>query len=294
MMLPALAAAQIVLTMVYPDWATVPITDHDLGGGVHMIESFGGNVGAVAGPDGLLLIDSEYPELAGRLKPVLARIGSPVKMVIDTHYHWDHVGGNAGFARRGATIVASPETRRHIIEQQRAPDNEPGQYTRDPVALPTVTVARSRVFHVGREIVEVSHLPNDHTDGDLLVRYVHADVVQTGDTYFNGFYPDIDVAHGGSIDGMIAGCDRLVAMAGPRTRIIPGHGPVATRDDVRAFADMLRTVRARVADALARHVTLDALIATHPLDDMDPRWGGNLVKAPYLISIVYDDLSRRR
>ena len=116
------------------------------------------------------------------------------------------------------------------------------------------------------------------------------DIIQTGDTFFHGFYPDIDQPHGGTIDGMIALYDTLYKMCGPNTRIIPGHGPVAKREDVREYQAMLREVRNRVAKAVASGMSEEQLVASHPLDDLDVKWGGNLIKQPYLLAIVYEEL----
>lgn len=292
---PAANDDDISLDFHFPDWKTVPIADHDLGGGVHMLESFGGNMGVIASRDGIFVVDAEYPEMTERLRAIIARISSrPVRFVVNTHYHWDHAGGDGNWARGGATIVSSTETRAHIVALQTAGSNGSGPYVPDPAGVPTLTTGGQMTFHVGDETVEVTHLPPTHTDGDLLIRYVKADVIQTGDAFFKGFYPDIDIDHGGSIDGMIAMCDRLYAMAGPATKIIPGHGGMATRDDARVYGDMLRTVRDRVARGIAEGKTMKQLIAAHPLADLDPQFGGNLVKAPYLISIVYQDLSRNK
>jgi cyclase len=137
-------------------------------------------------------------------------------------------------------------------------------------------------------------VPPAHTDGDLIVRFVEADVIQTGDAFFHGFYPDIDQPHGGTIDGMIAFYDTLYKLCGPHTKIIPGHGPVANRDDVREYQAMLREVRNRVASAIAAGMTENQLVASHPLNDLDKKWGGNLIKAPYLLGIVYEELKARR
>jgi cyclase len=134
------------------------------------------------------------------------------------------------------------------------------------------------------------HIGPAHTDGDLLVRFVDADVIATGDTFFGHFYPFVDVPHGGSVDGMIAWYDRLYAMCGPGTKIIPGHGPVQTREDVRAYQAMLREVRNRVAKAIAAGMTEDQMVASHPLDDLDKDWGGNLIQQPVLLGFVYKDL----
>jgi cyclase len=278
-----------------PDWSQTPVDDRDLGHGVHMLESFGGNIGVLAGDEGILLVDAEWPELHDK---VLAAVGhvSPkaVRYLVNTHWHWDHVGGNALFAKAGAVILSSEQTRKYITHEQaahKASDGSP--YTPDPGAIPVVTVNRGVKFHLGGQTVEILHVPPAHTDGDLIVRFVEADVIQTGDTFFHGFYPDIDQPHGGTIDGMIAFYDKLYKLCGPHTKIIPGHGPVANRDDVREYQAMLREVRKRVAQAVEAGLTEEALIASHPLDDLDRKWGGNLIKQPYLLAIVYEELKHQ-
>ncbi|HET9388476.1 MAG TPA: MBL fold metallo-hydrolase [Steroidobacteraceae bacterium] len=274
-----------------PDWSKTAVEDRDLGHGVHMLESFGGNIGVIGGSQGVLLVDAEYPQLNDKVVAAVRRISSaPIRYVVDTHWHWDHVGANANFARAGALIISSEQTRRHIVEAQRSGSPAGQPYAADPAAIPTLTVGSGTTFHLAGQTVEVIHVPPAHTDGDLIVRYVEADVLQTGDTFFHGFYPDIDIEHGGTIDGMIALYDTLYRMCGPRTKVIPGHGPVASREDIRTYQAMLREVRGRVASGIAAGLSEDALIARHPLDDLDKTWGGNLIKAPYLIAIVYEDL----
>ncbi len=279
-----------------PDWKTTEVVDRDLGGGVHMLESYGGNNGIVIGRGGVLLVDAEWPQLNDKVRAHIAALSPlPVRYLINTHWHWDHVGGNGQWARTGAVILSSPQTRRYIVEAQRASTASPDQpYTKDLFAVPVVTVSNGDRLHVGEQTVEIIKVPPAHTDGDLAVRYVEANVIQTGDTFFHGFYPDIDIDHGGTIDGIIAWYDTLYAMCDARTKIIPGHGSVATRDDVKVYQHMLKTVRSRVASAIAKGSTEDQLIAAHPLDDLDVTWGGNLIKQPYLLAIVYEDLKRRR
>jgi cyclase len=280
--------------MELPDWSRTPVEDRDLGHGVHMLESFGGNIGVLAGDGGILLVDAEWPQLHDKVVAAVTHISpKPIRYLVNTHWHWDHVGGDAAFGKTGVVIFSSEQTRTHIAEAQKqnGPAGEP--YAPDPAGLPVVTVASGVKFHLAGQTVEIIHVPPAHTDGDLIVRFVEADIVQTGDTFFHGFYPDIDQPHGGTIDGMIAFYDTLYKMCGPHTRIIPGHGPVANRDDVREYQAMLREVRGRVAKAVAAGMTEDALIAAHPLDDLDKKWGGNLIKAPYLLAIVYEELKSR-
>lgn len=281
--------------MQLPDWSKTPVVDHDLGHGVHMLESFGGNIGVLAGDEGVLLVDAEWPQLHDKVLAAVRRISSkPIRYLVNTHWHWDHVGGDGLFAREGAVIFSSEQTRAYIVAAQKK-NNPPGSpYARDPAAIPVVTVTSGVKLHLAGQTVEIIHAPPAHTDGDLIVRYLDADIIQTGDTFFHGFYPDIDQPHGGTIDGMIAFYDTLYRMCGPHTKIIPGHGDVANREDVREYQAMLRTVRNRVARAIAAGMTEQQLIASHPLDDLDVKWGGNLIKQPYLLGIVYEELKDRQ
>jgi glyoxylase-like metal-dependent hydrolase (beta-lactamase superfamily II) len=278
--------------MDLPDWSKTPVEDHDLGHGVHMLESFGGNIGVLAGSNGVLLIDAEWPQLHDKVLAAVARISSqPIRYLVNTHWHWDHVGGNGLFGNAGVVIFSSEQTRAYIAQAQRS---KTAPYTADAASLPVVTIPKSITFHLSGQTIEIIHVPPAHTDGDLIVRFVEADVIQTGDTFFHGFYPDIDQPHGGTIDGMIAFYDTLYKMAGPHTQIIPGHGSVGNREDVREYQAMLREVRARVAKAVAAGLTEEQLVDSHPLDDLDGQWGGNLIKQPYLLAIVYEELKDRQ
>ena len=281
--------------MELPDWSKTTVEDRDLGHGVHMLESFGGNIGVLAGDEGVVLIDAEWPQLHDKVVAAVGRISpKPIRYLVNTHWHWDHSGGNGLFAKAGVVIFSSEQTRAYIVAAQKE-NNPPGTpYAVDPGAIPAVTLLNGTKFHIAGQTVEVIHVRPAHTDGDLIVRFVEADVIQTGDTFFHGFYPDIDQPHGGTIDGMIALYDTLYKMCGANTKIIPGHGPVANRDDVREYQAMLREVRNRVATAVAAGMTEDQLVASHPLDDLDVKWGGNLIKQPYLLGIVYEELQARR
>jgi cyclase len=277
--------------MELPDWSKTPVEDRDLGHGVHMLESFGGNIGVLAGDEGVLLIDAEWPQLHDKVIAAVRKISpKPIRYLVNTHWHWDHVGGDALFAKSGVVIFSSEQTRAHIVEAQKEHHAPGTPYAADPAAIPVATINTGTTFHLAGQTVEIIHVSPAHTDGDLIVRFVEADVIQTGDTFFHGFYPDIDQPHGGTIDGMIALYDTLYKMCGPNTNIIPGHGPVASRDDVREYQAMLREVRSRVAKAVASGMTEEQLIASHPLDDLDVKWGGNLIKQPYLLGIVYEEL----
>ena len=288
------AAARPSEKMELPDWSRTPVEDRDLGHGVHMLESFGGNIGVLAGDQGVLLIDAEWPQLHDKVLAAVSHISvQPIRYLVNTHWHWDHVGGDGLFGKAGAVIFSSEQTREYIEKAQAAHASPGTPYAPDPAAIPVVTVNNGVKFHLSGQTVEIIHVPPAHTSGDLIIRFVEADVIQTGDTFFHGFYPDIDQPHGGTIDGMIALYDTLYKMSGPNTKIVPGHGPVANREDVREYQGMLREVRKRVAAAVDAGMTEEALIASHPLDDLDEKWGGNLIKQPYLLGIVYEELKAR-
>ena len=288
----AAASARPAEKMDLPDWSRTLVEDRDLGHGVHMLESFGGNIGVLAGDQAVLLIDAEWPQLHDKVLAAVSHISKqPIRYLINTHWHWDHVGGDGQFGKAGVVIFSSEQTREYIEKAQASKDSQAGApYAPDPAAIPVVTVNNGMKFHVGGQTVEIIHVPPAHTNGDLIVHFIEADVIQTGDTFFHGFYPDIDQPHGGTIDGMIALYDTLYKMSGPNTKIIPGHGPVANRQDVREYQGMLREVRKRVARAVAAGMTEEQLVALHPLDDLDRKWGGNLIKQPYLLGIVYEEL----
>ena len=288
----ATASARPAEKMDLPDWSKTPVEDRDLGHGVHMLESFGGNIGVLAGDQGILLIDAEWPQLHDKVLAAVSHISrQPIRYLVNTHWHWDHVGGDGLFGKAGVVIFSSEQTREYIEKAQASTASAAGApYAPDPAAIPVVTVNNGVKFHVGGQTVEIIHVPPAHTNGDLIVHFIEADVIQTGDTFFHGFYPDIDQPHGGTIDGMIALYDRLYKMSGPDTKIIPGHGPVASREDVREYQGMLREVRKRVAKAVAAGMTEEQLVASHPLDDLDRKWGGNLIKQPYVLGIVYEEL----
>ena len=289
MMTPVQAGPQIT----FPVWETVIVQDRDLGGHVHVLQGFGGNIGLLLTDAGIVVVDAEYPQLTDKLMAKIRSLSDqPLRYLVDTHFHWDHVGGNAGLAKAGAKIIASPETIRHIKEEQGSGRAPPGQYPPDPLLLPTIEVKSRRTLRMGAEIVEIYHIRHAHTDGDLIVRFVRADVIHTGDAFFNGFYPYIDVAHGGSIDQAIAFCDQLYALATPRTRIIPGHGEVTNREYIKEYRAMLRTVRERVAAAIRAGHSLREIKGAHLLADLEPRWGSGVTQGDDFLEMVYASLTQ--
>ena len=199
------------------------------------------------GPDGLTVVDSGVPMRAKEIFETVKRVGGkPVSRLINTHWHFDHAGGNEVFARAGATVLATAATRKRLATDQYTEVFKLTTPASPAIALPTLTSDEFEL-HVGAEVVHLTAVPPAHTDGDLIVHFTSRDVIHTGDLFSNGFYPNIDASSLGWIGGMISAADRILKLAGPKTRIIPGHGPMATPAELAAFRKMLVTVHDRLA-----------------------------------------------
>jgi glyoxylase-like metal-dependent hydrolase (beta-lactamase superfamily II) len=207
--------------------------------------------------------------------------------------HLDHTGGNEPLGKTGALIVAHHNVRQRMSTKQFMARMQREVPPAPAEALPVVTFEQGVTLHWNGEQIEVEHVAPAHTDGDSLVWFRSNDAVHTGDTFVNGSYPFVDHSSGGSFDGLIAACDRVLAGVGAATKIIPGHGPLATPADLRAYREMLGTVRRRVADAIAKGTSQEAFLASKPLADLDPRWGGGFMKADAFLQTVWAELSGR-
>jgi cyclase len=272
----------------------VVITPLKLADGIWMLTGAGGNMMVCAGPDGALLVDAEYGPLAARIRAVVDSLsgGPPVRFVLNTHYHGDHVSGDSAMAAAGATIVAHANARRRMSADRF--NGTSGTTTRAvPAAgLPVVTFSDSLAFYLNGHEIRVLHLPPGHTDGDAVVWIPDADVVHTGDLLFNGTYPVIDASAGGSISGMIRSLNLLMRIAMPTTKIVPGHGPLADRAALLRFRGMLLAVQDRVTTLVTKGYTLEQVMAAKPLADLDRVWGTGYMKPAAFLQIVYQDLSR--
>ncbi len=296
-LLPALLATALVAptaARAQQDLSAVQVRTQHVAGSVHMLTGAGGNVAVVAGTDGVFLVDDQFAPLTEKIRAAVARISpAPVRFVLNTHWHGDHTGGNENLGRAGVLIVAHDNVRTRMSADQFMNRMTDTVKASPPGALPVVTFTSAVTFHLNGDEVHAFHVPPAHTDGDAVVHFRRADVVHMGDTYFNGLYPYIDVSSGGSVDGMIAAADRVLAMAREGTRIIPGHGPLSGRAELRAYRDMLVTVRDRVR-ALAREgKTLQQVQAAKPSAEFDARWGQGFMKPDSFIRVVYESVARR-
>jgi len=279
------------------DWDAVEIRVEPLGGGVHMVAAAGGNLAAFVGPDGTLLVDADYAEMSERILEAMAGFADPgnphVRFLVNTHWHFDHTGGNATFARGGATIIAHEGVRRLLAENQ-VMDALGGREipAAPPEARPVISFNDRLNLDWNGDVVHVVHVPPAHTDGDAIVHFRDADVVHVGDLFFNGMDPFIDVDHGGTIAGMVAALEDVLAHTRETTRFIPGHGPLAQRGDLLGYVEMLRTVRDRVGALVGEGKSREETIQARPTKDLDPTWvrGADSREADFFVGLVYDGM----
>jgi cyclase len=294
----AFLAAFFVLASAPPaaaqrDWGDVVIRPERLADGLWMLSGVGGNLLLCAGPDGALLVDAQYAPLAAKIRAAADSLGGrPLRFIVNTHYHDDHVSGDSALAAGGAVVIAHENVRRRVsVSRFNAIFAETIQ-AMPRQGWPAVTFADSVTLYLNGHELRVIHLPPGHTDGDAYVWVPDADVLHTGDLLFNGTYPVIDVSAGGSIGGMIRSADALLALVGPGTRIVPGHGPLADRAALLRFRDMLVTVRDRVTELVRAGRTLEEIRAAKPLADLDGVWGRGFMKPDSFLGVVYSDLVR--
>lgn len=265
-----------------------PIKVTLLRGGIAMLSGSGGNISVLTGPNGLFLVDAGIAVSRSKIQSALRSLGKgPVRYAVNTHWHWDHTDGNAWLRRTGATIIADQHARRRLTETLRVVEWE---HTFTPIAagdLPNEPLSGGRMMSFGGESIAIRPYRPGHTDGDLAVQFRKADVLATGDTFWNGMYPFIDYVGGGSIDGAIRSANANVAAAKPRTQIIPGHGPLGNRAQLVAFRDMLVTARSKVAALKARGLSEDQVVAKRPTASLDAKWGRALINGELFTRLVY-------
>jgi len=275
--------------------AVTPIQTAPVAPGLAMLVGVGGNLAVSTGADGPVLVDDQFaPQVPGIVEAVRRLQDAPIRFVLNTHFHFDHTGGNEALGQAGALIFAHDNVRERLSREHVSKFLQRSFPPQPAAALPVVTFGKDVTLHWNGETISVEHVPNAHTDGDVHVWFERANAVHAGDTFVNGFFPFVDLESGGSVAGLVAATDRLLARANADTRIIPGHGPLATRADVERFRAMLLEVRARVAKGIAAGKTLEAFVAEKPLADLDPTWGGGFIKAHQVLQLFWMDATAPR
>lgn len=273
------------------DFSKVQIKVQKVSGTVYMLEGAGGNIGASVGEDGIVIVDDEFLPLAEKIEAALKGVtDKPIKFVLNTHWHGDHTGGNEHFGAE-APIIAQENVRKRLKEggQTRFGPVAPAK----KVALPIITFENNVSVHLNGEDIRAIHIPSGHTDGDAVIFFPQSKVVHMGDDFFNGgIFPFIDLDSGGSVQGMIAGGEKILAEAPDDVKIIPGHGPLGTKDDLRKFVTMLKETSAAVEAGIKSGKTLSQLKQEKVLAKWDA-FGQSFIKTDVFTEILFDSLTKK-
>jgi glyoxylase-like metal-dependent hydrolase (beta-lactamase superfamily II) len=283
-----MAQAPSPVNTINAEAAKADITVQRLRGNLSVLMGSGGNIILLTGPDGKLLVDVGIAVSQTKIKAALNSISQdPLKFLINTHWHWDHTDGNVWAHDSGATIIAHENTLRYLSMVSRVED---WNYTFPALPIggrPTVILKGNKTLDFNGEHIAIEVDGPAHTDGDVTVYFTRADVLALGDTFWNGYYPFIDNAHGGGIDGMIDWANKSLSRATSKTIVVPGHGPVGDRAQLVEFRDMLVAVRRSVARLKKEGKSIDEVVAQKPTAAYDAKWGGFVIDPAFFTRLVY-------
>lgn len=285
----AFAEALGIVDLIKSEAAKAPINVHRLRGNIAVLEGSGGNIAVLTGRDGKLLIDAGIGVSRPQIATALAAIGpEPVTQLINTHWHFDHADGNEWLHAAGAKILAHDNTRKHLLTTQRVEDWNFDFIAPPAGAVPTDVFSTERTVMFNDSKIALKHYGPAHTDSDISVTFTDADILHTGDTFWNGVYPFIDYSTGGHIDGMIQAADANIAASTDKTIVIPGHGrPVSKRSELKEYRDMLVAIRENVASLKKQGKSLEDVVAAQPTAAYDAKWGGFVISPAFFTKLVY-------
>ncbi len=270
----------------------VQINATQVAGNIYMLEGSGGNIGLSVGDDGNLMIDSQFGPLSEKIRKAIIEINdAPIKYLVNTHWHGDHVGGNENFANLGSVIIAHENVleRMSTTQLMRAFSREVPPAPE--AARPAITFSDDLGIRFNGEHIMVIHVDDAHTDTDAFIYFPETDVLHMGDCYFQGRYPFIDLSSGGSIDGMIAAANTAIFLTGPDTKIIPGHGPLSNKEELIEYRNVMQSIRDKVKAAIKAGKSLDEIKAMKPGKETDEEWGSGFINADTFLDIVYTSLT---
>jgi glyoxylase-like metal-dependent hydrolase (beta-lactamase superfamily II) len=283
------AQAKNIVDGIRASAAEAPIRIHKLRNNISVLEGSGGNIGVLTDPDGAVLVDAGITASRSRILDALGTLSNgPVRYLINTHWHFDHADGNEWLHKEGATIIAHENARKHLAAATRVEDWDFNFPPSPAGAVPSEVFATDKTLKVNGATLVLKYYGPSHTDGDISVTFQEADILHTGDTYWNGFYPFIDYSTGGSIDGTIRAAEANLAAATDRTIVIPGHGPPASnKTELRNYRDMLVDVRDKMAALKKQGRSLNDAIAAKPTAAYDAKWGQFAVNPTLFTKLVY-------
>ncbi len=279
------------------DVSQIEITSQQVADGVYVLNTVtGGNIGLSVGDQGIFMVDTgQAVELMDKIMAKIAEISpQPVRFALNTHWHFDHVAGNEYLGKKGVTLLSHENVWKRLTTEQKL---TAFNMTIPPAAKegqPVQTFGDSMTMHLNGDDIVISHPGMAHTDGDVVVYWQKANVLQTGDIYFEGLYPFIDVEHGGSINGMIEVATKVMETINDTTKIIPGHGPVSDKAKMQAYVAMLTGIRDNVRALIAEGKTLEEIVAAKPTQQFDEAWGKGFMPPDQFTQLVYSDLIREK
>jgi cyclase len=276
------------------DYSKVNIKTNRLADNFYTLDGQGGTVSVLAGNDGVFVVDTQFAPLTDKLVAAIRAVSDkPIRFVVNTHLHGDHTGGNANFAALGATVFAHDRVRAGLQNPVARPDGtKPAPAA--AAALPVVTFDGPVTFHLNGETIRLTHVPRAHTDGDVLVHFVQRDILAVGDYFRSVGYPVVDLANGGSLKGTLDGLNATIALAGPKTKIVPGHGPVTDRAALITQRDQLIAIRDIVAALVAQGKSVEEVIAAKPTAGFDARVPQGAQSSERFLKWLYADLKASR
>jgi glyoxylase-like metal-dependent hydrolase (beta-lactamase superfamily II) len=271
------------------DFSKVQMKTTKVAGNVYMLEGAGGNIGVSAGADGILIIDDQFAPLADKIRAALKEINpGQLRFVLNTHYHGDHTGSNPVFGKE-ATIIAHDNVRARLATEQTVRGQKIPASPK--AALPVITYAQSVSIHFNGEEIRVIHFPNGHTDGDSIIFFHNSNVIHMGDHFFTGRFPFVDIESGGSVEGLTRNVEAIIARVPADSKIIPGHGPLSTLDDLKLYRRMLTETTALVRKGMAEGKTLEQLKAAG-LPEEWKSWGTGFINTGFWIETIFNSLSK--
>jgi cyclase len=270
-----------------------PIRATKLTDRIALLAGDGGNVGLVIGEDGLLMIDGGYANRAVELQKAVAETDShPVKVLFNTHWHGDHVGSNEMLGKAGVKIIAHQNAKFWLSQKVKMEIFDTTVEPLKPEGIPKQIFTDGGKMTFGKEKMEYKWVPNSHTDNDVYVFFPAANVLHTGDLFFSGMYPVIDYTTGGWIGGMADALDKLLKVGNPQTKVIPGHGPLSSKGDMRTARDMLHTVFDRLNTFSKKSATLDDVLKANPVADLEAKWGQGFLKGEQFLRMAYPSIAK--